>query len=111
LVAVSAYQAYAAARGEFTHDNRTSRMSEPERHIFLVIGRIGLIARAVVFGLVGYFLLRTAIDYKTEGGLGIDGTLAELHQRPIGPWLLGLAALGLLVFAVFSFFEARYQHL
>jgi hypothetical protein len=110
LIAVSAYQVYSAVRGDFARDNKTSDMGEAEHGVFLVLGRVGLTARAVVFALVGYFLLQAAIDFE-PGGVGIDGTLAELHGTPPGPWLLGLTACGLLVFAGFSFFEARYQRL
>jgi hypothetical protein len=37
--------------------------------------------------------------------------LAKLQHQPFGPWLLGLVAAGLLIFAVHSFFEARYRRL
>jgi hypothetical protein len=43
--------------------------------------------------------------------VGLDGALARIHHQPFGPWLLGLAAAGLLVFAVYSLFEARYRRL
>jgi hypothetical protein len=59
-------------------------MDERLRRLFLVLGRTGLTARALVFALVGCFLVRTAIDFKTSSGLGIDGTLAAVHKPPLG---------------------------
>jgi hypothetical protein len=71
---------------------------------------VGLSARAAVFALVGYFLVRTAIEYKPSG-VGLDGALAQLHGEPLGSVLLIVTACGLFVFAVFSLLEARYQRL
>jgi hypothetical protein len=111
LIAISAYQIYAAFCDEFVDDNKIAEMAERPRQLFLVLGRTGLTARALVFALVGYFLVRTAIDFKPSSGLGLDGTLAAVHRLPLGAWLLGLAAAGLFVFAAFSLFEARYHRL
>ncbi|HEY6397732.1 MAG TPA: DUF1206 domain-containing protein, partial [Solirubrobacteraceae bacterium] len=88
MIVVSAYQVYSALRGDFAQESKTEQMSASTRHTFLRLGRIGLSARAVVFVLVGYFLVRTAIDFKPSKGLGLDGTLAELHSQPYGSLLL-----------------------
>jgi hypothetical protein len=111
LLAVGAYQVYASMRGNFARDKRTSEMNPHARRVFFWVGRVGLTARASVFGPIGYFLVRTAITFRPSGGIGLDGALAELHDQPFGTALLALTAAGLLAFAVFSFFEARYQRL
>ena len=67
--------------------------------------------RALVFALVGYFLIRTAIDFDPNKAIGIDGALRKVAQQPYGSWLLGLVAIGLLLFAASSLAEARYQRL
>jgi hypothetical protein len=111
LIAISAYQIYSAFCDDFVDDNKTGEIPARSRRVFLVLGRTGLTARALVFAIIGYFLVRTAIDFKPSRGIGIDGTLAEVHKLPLGPWLLGIVAAGLFVFAAFSLFEARYQRL
>jgi hypothetical protein len=111
LIAVSAYQIYSALRGDFAKDNKTGRMSEREHRTFLILGRVGLSARGTVFALVGYFLVRTAIEFKPSKGIGLDGTLAQVHAQPFGSVLLAIAAVGLLIFAAFSVLEARYRRL
>jgi len=111
LVAISCYQIYDACRGSFAEDVKLHEMGPGERRTFMAIGRVGLVARAVVFGLAGYFLVRAALDYDPHEAVGLDGVLARVHHEPFGPWLLGLAAAGLLVFATFSLFEARYRRL
>lgn len=111
LIAISAYQIYSALREDFAKESKTGEMGARERRVFLIAGRIGLSARALVFVLVGYFLIRTAIDYKPSSGLGLDGALAQVHAQPFGPFLLALVAAGLMVFAAFSLLEARYRRL
>ncbi len=111
LIAISTYQAYTALRGQFAQDNKTGEMSSEQRTMFLVAGRVGLTARALVFAVVGYFLIRAAIDAQPAKAAGLDTALAQVHRAPFGTVLLLAVAAGLLVFAAFSLFEARYQRL
>jgi hypothetical protein len=111
LIAISLFQIYDASRGSFADDSKVGEMDELERRAFMVLGRVGLTARAIVFGLIGYFVLETALDYNPREATGLDGALARVHHQPFGPWLLGLAAAGLIVFAAYSLFEARYRRL
>jgi hypothetical protein len=111
LMAISLYQLYDAISAGFADESKTGQMEARERRLFMTIGRIGLSARAVVFVLIGYFLLRTALDYSPGEATGVDGALARLHHQALGPLLVSLVGAGLLVFAVFSLFEARYRRL
>lgn len=111
LIAISLFQVWEACCDKFADDNKLIEMSRRAARGFLVVGRIGLIARALVFVLIGYFLIRTAIEVRTSPGIGLDGALAAVHGEPFGALLLGLAAAGLLIFAAFSFLEARYRRL
>lgn len=111
LIAISLYQVYDAIRGNFADDSKLGEMSPRERRVFMVLGRIGLVARGLVFVLVGYFLVKTAVDYSAREAVGLDGALARVHRQPFGTPLLALVAAGLIVFAVYSLFEARYRRL
>jgi hypothetical protein len=111
LMAVSFYQLYDAVSGNFARQSKLGRMRAEDRRTFMLLGRIGLSARAVVFALIGYFVLRAAIEYNARSAVGVGGALARIHHQPVGPWLLGIAAAGLLVFAAFSMVEARYRRL
>ena len=111
LIAVSLYQLYDGLRGEFAEEIKTQRMGAKERRLFMLMGRVGLTARALVFALVGYFLVRTAVDFKPNDAVGLDGALGRLHHEPLGPWVLGFVAAGLMTFALYSFVEAGYRRL
>jgi hypothetical protein len=111
LIAVSLYQIYDALSGRFAAQSKTGEMSARGRRAFMWLGRVGLTARALVFVLIGYFILRTAIGYNPRDAVGVDGALGRLHHEPLGPWLVAAVAAGVLMFAVYSAFEARYRRL
>ena len=74
-------------------------------------GVLGLLARMVVFGLIGVFLIKAAYDYDPRDAIGLDGALQKLAHHAYGSWLLGAVAAGLLAYAVFCAFEARYRRI
>jgi hypothetical protein len=73
--------------------------------------RAGILARAVVFAIIGGFLLVAAwhADPSEAGGLG--AALRALRTQPFGPVLLGAVGLGLVAFAVYSFVAARWRRI
>jgi hypothetical protein len=52
------------------------------------------------------------VQFNPHQAKGLDTALGELLQlRPFGPVLLGILALGLIAYGVYSFVEARYRRL
>jgi TRAP-type C4-dicarboxylate transport system permease small subunit len=111
FIVVCAVQAYEALNEKFLEEEKTERMSRRQREALSIIGRIGLVSRALVFAIVGYFLVRSAIDFNPHKAVSVDGALRRVAHQPYGAWLLGLIAAGLVTFAIFSFAEARYRRL
>lgn len=111
LIAVSAAQVREAVTAGFCREVKTSAMSRRARSTFIAFGRVGLTSRAIVFALVGWFLVRTAVDYDPSNANGIDGALRTLAGQEYGSWLLGVVAAGLVGFAVFSVAEGLYRRL
>jgi len=66
------------------------------------LGRFGTAARGLVFGLIGFFLLSAGLNHNANKAQGIDGVLNALLHQPAGPILLGVVALGLVAFGVYS---------
>lgn len=73
--------------------------------------QFGLIARGIVWCMVGYFLIRSAL--LTGGGdtKGVADALNSLAGSSHGPWLLGIVATGLMAFGVYSVLEAFYRRI
>ena len=84
-------------------------MSRAEARWGARAGLVGHLARGVVFGLIGVFLFKAAIEYDPEDAIGLDGALRKLAEAPYGPWVLGVTAVGLLAYGVFCLFDARYR--
>jgi hypothetical protein len=66
------------------------------------LGRFGTIARGIVFGLVGLFLLLAAYNHDPNQAQSIDGVFTDMLGQPYGPWLVGIVAFGLVAFGIYS---------
>ena len=93
---------------DFKKDFKLGEMSANERTAFTWIGRVGLVARGIVFALLGFFLIEAALNTDPNRAKGLDGALQTLAQQPFGPWLLGFVALGLVAFGLYSLMSARW---
>lgn len=109
LIGVAAYQAYKGLAKKFLEDAKTGEMSEGVRKAYTALGVFGHVARAVVFALIGYGLIKAAVDYNPDKAIGLDGALRELADASYGPALLGVVAIGLIGFALYSIVDARYR--
>jgi hypothetical protein len=76
----------------------------------IFFGRVGYAALGVVFTIIGIFLIVAAFQHNPGKAVGLDGALLELTRQPFGQLLLGIVALGLIAYGIFSFVEARYRH-
>lgn len=111
LIGVGLYQGYRGLSKDFLKDSKTEQMSPRVRGWIEWIGSFGHLARMVVFGLVGVFLIKAAIDFNPNKAVGLDGALAKIAHASYGPFLLGIVAAGLIAFGVYSLSDARYRRI
>lgn len=109
FIGVALYQAYRGVTRDFLSDAKTHEMGRLTKRWVGWIGFVGYLARAVVFGLVGIFLVKAAIDFEPKDAVGLDGALAKLLEQEYGPVLLGIVSAGLIAFALSSWSDARYR--
>ena len=109
VVGIGLYQAYRGVTADFLKDAKTERMGETTRHWYTRIAIFGHLARAVVFSLIGIFLIRAAVEYDPSKAVGLDGALAKLAHQSYGSVFLGVVAGGLVAFAIYSLADARYR--
>ncbi|MGZ4290038.1 MAG: DUF1206 domain-containing protein [Gaiellaceae bacterium] len=109
LIGVALYQGYRGITKKFLDDSKTEEMRPRVREWIGRLGLIGHLARMVVFGLIGVFLIKAALDYNSRAAVGLDGALAKIVHRSYGPLLLGIVAAGLIAFALYSLSDARYR--
>jgi hypothetical protein len=101
-------QAYSARFLEYL---QLDKMGERVRKWTERWGRLGIAARGIVFGVAGTFLVRAALEYDPQEARGLGGALQTLAQQPLGPWLLGAVALGLVAYGLFMLSVAHYRHI
>lgn len=108
LIAGAGAQAWKGWRNRFADD--LSRDVPVPRYVCLA-GQIGYMARALVFLLVGWFLLAAAWHARASEAGGTVQALRTLRSQQYGPWLLSLVAAGLILFGVYSLVEARFRRI
>jgi hypothetical protein len=101
-------QAYMGLSGKFKDEFKQSEMSKKDLKLASWAGRLGYMARAVVFLLGGFFLVRAALESDPEQAQGLDGALAALAGGSFGTPVLGIVALGLAAFGVYSILCTRW---
>jgi Domain of Unknown Function (DUF1206) len=111
LIGVALYQGYRGITKKFLEESKVEEMGPQVKKWISRLGTFGHLARMVVFGLVGVFVVKAAIDYKPSKAVGLDGALAKILHHSYGPFLLGIVATGLIAFAVYSLSDARYRRI
>ena len=111
LIGVGLYQGYRGISKDFLKDSKTEQMSARTRRWVEWIGTFGLLARAVVFSLVGVFLIKAAVDFNPKKAVGLDGALAKVDHASYGPFFLALIAVGLIAFGTYSLSDARFRRI
>jgi hypothetical protein len=106
IAAVAVVQVYRAVSRKFMDDIDMSETGPTERRWIERFGVVGLLARAVVFGLIAWFLMKAAVQYDPHEAVGLGGALARLAN---GQWLLGATAAGVIAFGLFCAAQARYR--
>jgi hypothetical protein len=111
VIGAGIYQITRGWKEKFRRHLRLQELQPALQRRVVQAGKTGFIARGVVFVLMGLFFLQAALQADPAEARGLGGTLDTLAAQPYGPWLLGLVALGLLMYGVFSFVDARYRQI
>jgi len=111
VVGVGLRELYQAYKARFLKYLKLDEMGERVRRWTERWGRLGTAARGIVFGVVGTFLIRAALEYDPQEARGLGGALQTLAHQPLGPWLLGAVALGLVAYGVVMLSVARYRRI
>ncbi len=109
IFGVGLWNLYRAITRNFEEKWRTGEMGSDARRWGGRAGFVGHLARAIVFGMIGVFVFKAAVEYDPKEAVGIDGALQKLAAASYGPFLLGLTAAGLVAYAVYCFVDARYR--
>jgi hypothetical protein len=109
VIGVGIEQGYKGIKKKFLEKSKTEKMSRKTESAFTGFGVAGHLARGVVFVLMGYLLIKAAVDYNPKAPVSLDAALSELAKADYGPLLLGLVAAGLVAFGLYALADSRYR--
>jgi hypothetical protein len=100
-----------AVRLNFRERFTDEHMSRALAMVTRALGAFGSVARAVVFVLVGVFLVKAAVLSSADQTKGLDAIFRSVASFPYGSWLLALLACGLFCYGLYCLVEVRYRDL
>ena len=110
VIAVGLYQFAGAYRAGFMDFLGTDRFGTFGERALSILGRIGLVARGVVFVVLGGFVLVGAWQTDPEEVKGLGEFFRMLGRQPYGFWLIGAVAAGLLAYGLFMIAKACFRY-
>ncbi|MEL4320505.1 DUF1206 domain-containing protein [Leifsonia sp. YIM 134122] len=76
--------------------------------VTIIVGQVGYIAKGIALAIVGVLFGLAALTNDPSKASGLDGALKSLVALPFGVILLIAVGIGLIAYAVYLFFRARY---
>jgi len=111
FLGAAVFNGWRAVTCKFNKQLKTGEMNGAGEAAVTGVGILGHLARMIVFGLIGVFLVKAAWEYDPQQARGLDGALLEVAQAPYGGLLLGAVAVGLLAYALYCLVQARYRRI
>lgn len=99
-----AYTARFARRFEWSVSDETKQWG-------IRLGRVGLVARGLIFLMVGTSLAYAGVTFDPSEVQGTQEALSALEGVPSGDWLAAIVAFGLAVYGVYQWFKAAFRHI
>jgi hypothetical protein len=111
VIGAGIYFLIKGVRASFRDELDPAGVGPVPHETIVTLGRVGWIGRGIVMGLVGGFLIRAAVEFRPSEAKGFDGSLREVTETAIGPFIVGVAAVGLIVYGLFCVISAPRQRL
>jgi len=103
------YQIYQGLSDKYKKKVQKSGIGHDKEALMIRAGKIGYVARGVVWIVIGYLFLKAALQANANQAGGSDSAFQWLEDSSYGSYLLGAVALGLICYGVFMFMRAKYQ--
>lgn len=103
------YEFVRAYRASFMDKFALDGVAAAHRTTVRRLGRAGLVARGVVYVIIGVALATAAYQADADEAVGLDGALASLRDAPYGTLVLGAVGLGLAAYGLYCWVNAKYR--
>ena len=105
-IGIGAFQVYRACSRKLQSEVNGQQLSPAQERLVYRVAQVGVAARGVVVGLLGYCLLRAGQLARAEAVGGTDDAFNLLAT--MSPIALGTVAAGFMAYGVYSLVQARY---
>lgn len=111
IIAYALYQFWRGARRNLRKRLRLGAADPHTMRWVLRLARFGIMARGVVFLMIGWLVAQAAWRRDADQAGGIGESLSALGTQPYGTLVLGTAALGLIAYGVWQLANARFREM
>jgi Domain of Unknown Function (DUF1206) len=101
VIGVGLYRVSKGVKMDVNDELDLSGMSATRRRWTERLGAIGEVGRGIGFALVGFFLLRSAVTYKSSEATGLDGALRRLAVESWGVVVVAVVGIGFAAYGLF----------
>jgi hypothetical protein len=109
LLGTGIYQIYYGWSEKYRKHVQESNIPSQHAHLLLRSGKIGYIARGLVWVVISFLLFRAALHARAAEAGDTADAFRFLEASPFGSYLLGAVGLGLVAFGIFSWVRAAYE--
>ena len=109
IMAYGVYQVWRALSKKFVDDLDLDKANGKSREALERLGQVGIAARGVATGLIGWFVLDAAIQHEPNKTKGLDEALLGLADSTAGKIGLAIVAFGFMAYGVVCLAHARYR--
>lgn len=107
LVGKGIYEIYRGYSGKYKEKVQNAGYGSKAENLLLKSGKVGFPARGIVFCILGYMYFSLASGSGTGNSAGTKGALRYI-QDEYGAVVMGIVALGLLCYGIFTLIRAKY---
>lgn len=97
-----------AYKAGFRGDLKRNQMTRAQRITVDGLGRFGMVARGVIFSVVGIFILIAGLHHEANDAHSFGPAFSALAREPLGHVLLAVVALGFVALGLHSWANARW---
>lgn len=109
IIGTGVYQIYYALSEKYKKHVESMSLHSAASKTLLLAGKVGYIARGIVWLVVAWLLLKAAIHVNSNEAGDTSKAFEFLEQASYGSYLLGALGLGVICYGFFNFVRARYE--